>query len=655
MDLSGQQIGRYLIRQRLGQGGVATVYQAYDQVLGRSVALKILLPHADDKAQSRFRREALMAGTLRHPHIVRILQVGNASQGSVAYIAMELVEGESLSSLLARHGRLLPEESCNLLEPIARALAYAHRAGIVHRDVKPSNILLRIASPGTPNSVQLESLDHPVVPLLTDFGVARALDAPELTSTGRTVGTPAFMAPEQCSGRRDVDGRADIYSLGTVLYRCVTGRLPFTGSTTQILHAHVYEPLTIDAAVYQHLPPLLVEILRKSLAKRPEDRYPDADAMADALMQVAGRRPRPVGPAADGATATATLTLSGLTPAVSQPAAQEMAVLIPAPGDQTPPSVTSTPPPRPPQPRAGRLATFSWPRLALAGILFLLAVLAGLTLASGPNGSPLARLTGRVDASSTPAVAVIPRELPLPPPSATPTPAAGSAKPFGPPAQGGVGSGPRATLVTSPLATSVSTATPRPVPTDTPTVAPTWTPAATPTADRPEGPPPQPQAAPSEGLVGTCATVIDPFFLHVVSALDESIRPQFLCPNGPALATNGEIWRFEYGFMLHLDETPLIYVYYDLTQEWEQVVNTWREGDPVVTGVVEPPASNLYQPERGFGRVWEEHQRQVSLGFATTAAPTPFAAIMQSFPGGILIGNRDDGAVYLFLRSKLRL
>ncbi|OUC07422.1 hypothetical protein RY27_15010, partial [Litorilinea aerophila] len=111
----------------------------------------------------------------------------------------------------------------------------------------------------------------------------------------------------------------------------------------------------------------------------------------------------------------------------------------------------------------------------------------------------------------------------------------------------------------------------------------------------------------------------------------------------------------EYGFMLHLDETPLIYVYYDLTQEWEQVVNTWREGDPVVTGVVEPPASNLYQPERGFGRVWEEHQRQVSLGFATTAAPTPFAAIMQSFPGGILIGNRDDGAVYLFLRSKLRL
>src|SRR5690606_21305587 len=104
----------------------------------------------------------------------------------------------------------------NLLEPIARALAFAHEQGVVHRDVKPGNILMRPASPGTPNSVQLEELEYPVVPLLTDFGIARALDAPELTNMGRTVGTPAYMAPEQCAGSREVDGRADIYALGAV-------------------------------------------------------------------------------------------------------------------------------------------------------------------------------------------------------------------------------------------------------------------------------------------------------------------------------------------------------------------------------------------------------------------------------------------------------
>lgn len=171
--LEGQQIGRYLIGQRLGGGGVATVYQAYDQVLGQTVALKVLPPNPDDATLHRFRREALMAGALRHPHIVRIFQVGTSARGGAAYLAMELVEGESLAGLLSRQGILQPAESCNLLEPIARALAFAHAQGIVHRDVKPGNILLRPASPGTPHSVQLEALDYPVTPLLSDFGVAR--------------------------------------------------------------------------------------------------------------------------------------------------------------------------------------------------------------------------------------------------------------------------------------------------------------------------------------------------------------------------------------------------------------------------------------------------------------------------------------------------
>ncbi len=182
-QLEGRQIGRYLIRHRLGGGGVATVYQADDQVLGQTVALKLLPPNPDDATLNRFRREALMAGALRHPHIVRIFQVGTSARGGAAYLAMELVEGESLASLLACQGMLQPAESCNLLEPIARALAFAHQHGIVHRDVKPGNILLRPAGLGTRHSVQLTALDHPVIPLLSDFGVARFLDAPELTST----------------------------------------------------------------------------------------------------------------------------------------------------------------------------------------------------------------------------------------------------------------------------------------------------------------------------------------------------------------------------------------------------------------------------------------------------------------------------------------
>ncbi len=354
-DLSGRQIGRYVVERRLGSGGVATVYQAYDQVQGISVALKLLTPGADEATQLRFGREAQMAGALRHPHIVRILQIGNTALHGIAYIAMELVEGESLSGLLAAHGRLRSAESCNLLEPIARALAEAHRAGIIHRDVKPSNILLRPASPGAPHSVQLESLDYPVIPLLSDFGIARALDAPELTSTGRTVGTPAYMAPEQCVGQRTVDGRADIYALGAVLYRCVSGRLPFTGTTTQILHAHVYESLTIDDHILEQLTPLLVRVLQRSLAKRPEDRYATANDLADDLAVAAGRAiPRPAlvsTPQSAVSESSATLTLSalpsmaGTSSTFANPLTGTSAttVLIPAPSEEA----TRTPPPLP--------------------------------------------------------------------------------------------------------------------------------------------------------------------------------------------------------------------------------------------------------------------------------------------------------------------
>ena len=275
-----QTFDGYRVIDRLGGGAMATVYRAVDTEADQPVALKVLAPGADDILRQRFRTEARTVSNLAHPHIVQTLRVGQV-QNAIPYIAMELVEGDSLATLLERQNQLSVADSCLLLEPIARALAYAHSQQVIHRDVKPSNILLRTVQRGDPHSTQLSVLPTPIIPLLSDFGIARALDAPELTSAGRTIGTPAYMSPEQCAGTRNLDGRADIYSLATVLYRCLVGRPPFMGATTQILHAHVYEALTIPDPIARALPPAMLNILQRALQKNPEDRYADMALFAN--------------------------------------------------------------------------------------------------------------------------------------------------------------------------------------------------------------------------------------------------------------------------------------------------------------------------------------------------------------------------------------
>jgi len=674
--LTGKQIGRYLIGQQLGSGGVATVYRAYDQVQGQTVALKLLLPGADEKAYSRFRREAMTAGALRHPHIVRILQIGIAPKGEVAYIAMELVEGDSLADLLRQRGRLRPEESANLLEPIARALAFAHAQGVVHRDVKPGNILMRPASPGTPNSVQLEELEYPVVPLLTDFGIARALDAPELTHMGRTVGTPAYMAPEQCAGSREVDGRADIYALGAVLYRCITGRMPFSGTTTQILHAHVYEPLTIDDAIFRQLSPLMVEVLQRSLAKRPEDRYQAAAEMADTLALVAGRTPLR---AESGSEVTATLTMTALPVAFVPAESASTTVLVPAlggrprqreanplvrpgvapAGSQMPPA---TPPTRtawspvPDAVRAARAASgFTWAGFALllmAGLIVMfLGVLIGMQASRLFNGArstvaAVERVLSPVQRSSIlPSTEVAP-VTPVPTPPIVPLPDASTATSL------------LAATAESPTATPTDTAVPTVAETPAETLPPssTQTPtvAETPAETLPPSSTQTPTVAETPAETLPPSSTADPTLVACLDAIDEVFRPTILalsleeqtalgCPVGPAQSGLARVLRFEAGYMVGIDEIAEFYVVYGYG------VDAWERRSAPAQGELPPdvpePAQDRYLPDGRFGALWAADRAWETLGFAADAQAEAFIGGIQEFPGAVLIANRSDGTV----------
>lgn len=706
-NLTGRQIGRYRIEQQIGSGGVAVVYQAYDQVQGIPVALKVLMPNADEKTYGRFRREALTAGGLHFEHIVRIRQVGTLGSGGLAYMAMELVDGESLSDLLNTHGKLHPEESCNLLEPIARALSHAHQAGIVHRDVKPSNILLRTASPGAPHSVQLQTLEYPVVPLLSDFGVARYLDAPELTNTGRTVGTPAYMAPEQCAGNRDVDGRADIYALGCVLYRCVTGRPPFAGSVTQILHAHVYEPLAIENDTLQRLPPVLVEILQRSLAKRPEDRYASADEMARALAFAAGRTttaPRP-----NQSDATSTLTLEAA-PLFSPPTqTTSTTVLVPGvQGAQTsrsqagpnqtqrtqttrtrtggnpltarslsavkavPAANVGAPPLR--EEKFYRLVWIILP-IALAVLIFAFV----LAMMGSPFGLGRGDGVGSNTVLPSPTLAFgggVPTFTPTPnreqggEPTASPG-AVLSVTPVSTVAGGGqpppdTGTDPTETPPFTPSPTWTPSWTPTPPPSLTPTA--TWTPTNTPTPTLTATLTPLPSATWTPEATATltpevvdtatplppttCSAAPDQVWTSFVTSLDPSTQQGFVCAFGPAVPVNVERLDFQYGYMLRMDSNPNeIYVLYNGDSRWETVpINGAEEAPPLPTDIV--PGPDFYLPDGIFGSVWADERIREALGSATAPQPESYPGKLQTFPGGVLIYNFVDGQVRAFFADR---
>lgn len=330
--------GRYRLTRELARGGMATVWDAQDPLLSRRVAVKILHPELaiDDSLRARFRHEAVAAAKLSHPAIVATYDTGD---DGVAYIVMQLVEGPTLRRMLDRRGRLPPGEAADIAAQVAEALDHSHRHGLVHRDIKPANVLV-------PPDGQIK---------VTDFGIAKATGDEDLTRTGTVVGTARYLAPEQVSGD-PVDGRADIYALGLVLYEMLTGALPFTGDSE--LTTAMARLTCAPDPVRMHrpdVPPMLEAVVSRSLAREPDDRFPSAGALLDAL--------EPAREPPSGSLPAVPRAREPVTPATDRTVGVDRTASSAAPSPSPP---TPPPPPRAVRPRR-------WSR-ALVALLVLAAV-----------------------------------------------------------------------------------------------------------------------------------------------------------------------------------------------------------------------------------------------------------------------------------------
>ena len=259
---------RYRILRRFGGGGMATVYRAEQMPLGRDVVVKVLHPHLarDAEMTERFRREAEAAAQLVHPFICPLLDFGRS--GETVYIVMPFFGGGSLAEKVQKNDSGSPTMIAAAVAQVAVALDYAHRRGVVHRDVKPDNILF----------------DEDGNAVITDFGIATARFHGRLTASGRAMGTPHYMSPEQAMGKL-VDGRSDIYALGVVMYEALVGFPPFDGADAfSVGYKHVHEKPVDLAEVDSRLPAELVEVVMKCLSKPATERYQRGDALADALL-----------------------------------------------------------------------------------------------------------------------------------------------------------------------------------------------------------------------------------------------------------------------------------------------------------------------------------------------------------------------------------
>ncbi len=271
-NLTGKSLGRYHLLEKIGEGGMAVVYKALDITLERHVAIKVILPYRElsEKFLIRFKREAKALAKLSHPNILKVFDYGE--HDNLPYLAMEYISGGTLKGTIT--GKPIPwQRSAQILIPIARALEAAHAQGVIHRDVKPSNILL--------------ANGHD--PMLSDFGIAKIIEGDEetadLTGSGVGIGTPDYMAPEQGVGK--ADERSDIYALGTVFYQMVTGKLPFKADTPiAVILKKSTDPLPRPTQFVPDLPPVVENVLLKALARDPNNRYKNMNEFAASLERL---------------------------------------------------------------------------------------------------------------------------------------------------------------------------------------------------------------------------------------------------------------------------------------------------------------------------------------------------------------------------------
>ena len=319
------RIAGYRIEARVGRGGMGEVYRAVQLNLDRRVALKVLAPHLadDDRFRRRFLRESRIAASIDHPSIIPIYETGE--DGGLLYIAMRYVDGPDLATVLGREGRLAPARTMAIMTQVASALDAAHEHGLVHRDVKPANILLAAGSGGSDSHCYL-----------CDFGLIKQVDSEQgasaLTATDQFVGTIPYVAPEQIEGTT-LDGRTDVYSLGCVLFHCLTGSIPFQGANdVEVVFAHISRPPPPLSDRAPDLPPALDPIVARAMAKAREDRWPTCSSLVAALSAQLGSQP--ASPTPDDITRSM----------VHPPPPRTFAPTSPRPGASPAPTATPAPP-----------------------------------------------------------------------------------------------------------------------------------------------------------------------------------------------------------------------------------------------------------------------------------------------------------------------
>lgn len=415
--MSSRRLGKYEVVERLGRGGMAEVYRAYHANLGRYVAIKVL--HAfladDPEFQNRFENEARNIARLRHNHIVQVYDFETDATTETFYMVMELVDGvtlkEQLAQLTALGERPSLRESLRMVREAATALAYAHRQNMIHRDVKPANLML----------------DHDGRVVLTDFGIAKIITGIQFTASGGMVGTPAYMAPEQGLGDAG-DERADLYSLGVILYQLVTGRLPYDAETPlAVILKHLNEPIPSARRYNPDLPEAVDAIILKLMAKDPADRYQNASALIidiEAVEETLPPEPR---------TMVAKEPPLIEEPPIGEGDTNEVRTPVYAKGKASSSFLDDAPVAMPSESRRGRRSGCIWWLLIIAGSIVLVG---GYAFANGGNVPIIGRIPiiAEALATSTPRPTVTPNvtltsiatntQLPSPVPNDTLAPTA---------------------------------------------------------------------------------------------------------------------------------------------------------------------------------------------------------------------------------------